>query len=65
LLIGIARAYSPAVANLWQARGAAGARYDELLRGPNDPTEKIPQGDLDTAEVYGKRIREVATSLSG
>jgi NAD(P)H dehydrogenase (quinone) len=33
--------------------------------GANDPADKIPQGDLDTAEAYGKRIREVATSLRG
>ena len=33
--------------------------------GPNDPAEKIPQGDLDTAEAYGKRIAQVATKLRG
>ncbi len=31
--------------------------------GPNDPADKIPQGDLDTAEAYGKRIATVAAKL--
>jgi NAD(P)H dehydrogenase (quinone) len=31
--------------------------------GPTDPAEKIPQGDLDTAEAYGKRVAQVATKL--
>jgi NAD(P)H dehydrogenase (quinone) len=31
--------------------------------GPTDPADKIPQGDLDTAEAYGKRIAEVAAKL--
>jgi NAD(P)H dehydrogenase (quinone) len=33
--------------------------------GPNDPADKIPQGDLDTAKAYGKRVSEVATKLHG
>ena len=33
--------------------------------GPNDPADKIPQGDLDTAKAYGKRVAEVATKLRG
>ncbi len=33
--------------------------------GPTDPADKIPQGDLDTASAYGKRISEVATKLRG
>ncbi len=33
--------------------------------GPNDPAEKIPQGDLDTAEAYGKRIHGIAKTLRG
>ena len=33
--------------------------------GPQDPADKIPQGDLDTAAAYGKRIAEVATKLRG
>jgi NAD(P)H dehydrogenase (quinone) len=33
--------------------------------GPTDPAEKIPQGDLDTAKAYGKRVAEVATKLRG
>ncbi len=33
--------------------------------GPNDPADKIPQGDLDTAQAYGKRVAEVATKLRG
>ena len=31
--------------------------------GPNDSADKIPQGDLDTAKAYGKRVAEVATKL--
>ena len=33
--------------------------------GPNDPADKIPQGDLDTAKAYGKRVSEVAAKLRG
>ena len=33
--------------------------------GPTSPAEEIPQGDLDTAKAYGKRISEVATKLHG
>ena len=33
--------------------------------GPNDSADKIPQGDLDTAKAYGKRVAEVATKLRG
>ncbi len=33
--------------------------------GPNDSADKIPQGDLDTAKAYGKRVSEVATKLRG
>jgi NAD(P)H dehydrogenase (quinone) len=33
--------------------------------GPNDAADKIPQGDLDTAKAYGKRVSEVATKLRG
>ena len=33
--------------------------------GPTDSADKIPQGDLDTAKAYGKRIAEVATKLRG
>ena len=33
--------------------------------GAQDPADKIPQGDLDTAHAYGKRIAEVATKLRG
>jgi NAD(P)H dehydrogenase (quinone) len=32
--------------------------------GPQDPADKIPQGDLDTAEAYGKRVAEVAGKFS-
>jgi NAD(P)H dehydrogenase (quinone) len=31
--------------------------------GPQDPADKIPQGDLDTAVAYGKRVAEVAAKL--
>jgi NAD(P)H dehydrogenase (quinone) len=31
--------------------------------GPQDPAEKIPQGDLDTAEAYGKRVASMAAKL--
>ena len=31
--------------------------------GPTDSADKIPQGDLDTAKAYGKRVAEVATKL--
>jgi NAD(P)H dehydrogenase (quinone) len=33
--------------------------------GPTASAEEIPQGDLDTAKAYGKRISEVATKLRG
>jgi NAD(P)H dehydrogenase (quinone) len=33
--------------------------------GPQDPADKIPQGDLDTAQAYGKRVTEVASKLRG
>jgi NAD(P)H dehydrogenase (quinone) len=33
--------------------------------GPQDPADKIPQGDLDTAAAYGKRVAEVAVKLRG
>jgi multimeric flavodoxin WrbA len=33
--------------------------------GPQDPADNIPQGDLDTAEAYGKRVAEMATKLRG
>ena len=33
--------------------------------GPTDSADKIPQGDLDTAKAYGKRVAEVATKLRG
>ena len=33
--------------------------------GPTDSADKIPQGDLDTAKAYGKRVSEVASKLRG
>ncbi len=33
--------------------------------GPQDPASAIPQGDLDTAAAYGKRVAEVASKLRG
>ena len=33
--------------------------------GPTSPAEDIPQGDLDTAKAYGKRVAEVAAKLRG
>jgi NAD(P)H dehydrogenase (quinone) len=33
--------------------------------GPTDPADKIPQGDLDTAKAYGKRVSEFAKKLHG
>ena len=33
--------------------------------GPTSPAEDIPQGDLDTAKAYGKRVSELATKLHG
>ncbi len=33
--------------------------------GPQDPADKIPQGDLDTAQAYGQRIAELAAKLRG
>jgi NAD(P)H dehydrogenase (quinone) len=33
--------------------------------GPTDPADKIPQGDLDTAAAYGKRVSEIADKLRG
>lgn len=32
--------------------------------GPTSPAADIPQGDLDTAEAYGKRVAEVAAKLA-
>ncbi len=32
--------------------------------GPQDPADKIPQGDLDTAEAYGKRVAELSAKLA-
>jgi hypothetical protein len=31
--------------------------------GPTSPAADIPQGDLDTAEAYGKRVAEVTAKL--
>ena len=31
--------------------------------GPQDPASAIPQGDLDTAAAYGKRVAGVAAKL--
>ncbi len=31
--------------------------------GPQDSADKIPQGDLDTALAYGKRVADIATKL--
>jgi hypothetical protein len=33
--------------------------------GPTSPAEGIPQGDLDTATAYGKRVAEIAAKLRG
>ena len=33
--------------------------------GPQDPASAIPQGDLDTAAAYGKRVADVAAKLRG
>ena len=33
--------------------------------GPTSPAADIPQGDLDTAVAYGKRVAEVAAKLHG
>lgn len=33
--------------------------------GPTSPAADIPQGDLDTATAYGKRVADVATKLRG
>ena len=33
--------------------------------GPQDPASAIPQGDLDTAAAYGKRVADIATKLRG
>jgi len=33
--------------------------------GPQDPADKIPQGDLDTAQAYGKRVADYASKLRG
>ncbi len=32
--------------------------------GPQDPADKIPQGDLDTAKQYGQRIAAMAAKLT-
>ncbi len=31
--------------------------------GPQDPASAIPQGDLDTAEAYGKRVAAIAAKM--
>jgi hypothetical protein len=31
--------------------------------GPQDPASAIPQGDLDTAEAYGKRVASIAAKM--
>ncbi len=37
-----------------------------LVQSPSDASvEEIPQGDLDTAKLYGKRVAEVAVKLRG
>jgi multimeric flavodoxin WrbA len=37
-----------------------------LVQSPSDASvEEIPQGDLDTAKLYGKRVAEVAAKLRG
>jgi NAD(P)H dehydrogenase (quinone) len=33
--------------------------------GPQDPADKIPQGDLDTAVAYGARVAEMAKKMRG
>lgn len=33
--------------------------------GPQDPADKIPQGDLDTAAAYGARVAAIAQKLRG
>lgn len=33
--------------------------------GPTSPAADIPQGDLDTAQAYGKRVAEMAAKLLG
>jgi multimeric flavodoxin WrbA len=33
--------------------------------GAQDAADKIPQGDLDTARMYGQRVAEVAAKLKG
>jgi hypothetical protein len=33
--------------------------------GPTSPAADIPQGDLDTALAYGKRMAQVAAKLRG
>jgi NAD(P)H dehydrogenase (quinone) len=33
--------------------------------GPQDPADKIPQDDLDTAVAYGARVADVAKKLRG
>lgn len=37
-----------------------------LVQSPSDASvEEIPQGDLDTAKLYGKRVADVAAKLKG
>jgi hypothetical protein len=33
--------------------------------GPTSPAADIPDGDLDTARAYGKRVAEIAKSIHG
>jgi NAD(P)H dehydrogenase (quinone) len=33
--------------------------------GPQDPPDKIPQGDIDTAKAYGARIAQMAVKFKG
>jgi hypothetical protein len=37
-----------------------------LVQSPSDASvDEIPQGDLDTAKAYGKRVAEIAAKLRG
>jgi NAD(P)H dehydrogenase (quinone) len=43
-----------------------GASVGALVQSPSDASvQEIPQGDLDTAKLYGKRVADIAARLRG
>lgn len=43
-----------------------GSSVGAMVQSPSDASvQEIPQGDLDTAKLYGKRVAEIAAKLRG